>query len=110
MSPVKMQRPSVNSPNRRVERRRCQRKWAVEESPKGKKKVKKVRMEPETGPSGEAALGGLQTSSRVVENFGDLMRGVALVAGLPECVSCTTGAAKSGGGLVCGAFGGVGVR
>ena len=51
------------------------RKQAAEESPKGKK-AKKARMEPEAGPSGGAALEGLQVSLKVVENLSNLMRGL----------------------------------
>ena len=48
----------------------------MEDSPKGKKKGKKAQMELEARLSGGAALEGLQTSSRVLENLGDLMRGL----------------------------------
>ena len=51
------------------------RKRVVEESPKGKK-GKKAQTEPEAGLSRGAALEGLQVSSKVVENLGDLMRGL----------------------------------
>ena len=55
-------------------RKVCQRKWAVEESVKGKKKRKKMWMELEAGLSGGVALRRLQTSSRVIENLSNLMR------------------------------------
>ena len=57
------------------EKKVCQRKQAVEELPKGKK-GKKAQTEPEAGPSRGAALEGLQVSSKVIENLGDLMRGL----------------------------------
>ena len=57
------------------EKKVCRRKWAAEESPKGKK-GKKAQTEPEAGLSRGAALKGLQVSSKVVENLSDLMRGL----------------------------------
>ena len=68
---AKCERPGEESGEKKV----CQRKWAAEELPKGKK-AKKARTKPEAGPSGGAALEGLQVSSKVVENLGDLMRGL----------------------------------
>ena len=65
---AKCERPGEESGEKKV----CWRKRAAEESPKGKK-AKKARTEPEAGPSGGAALEGLQVSSKVVEN---LMRGL----------------------------------
>ena len=70
------------------------RKRAVEDSPKGKK-GKKARTELEAGPSGGAALEGLQVSSKVIENLGD-DEGAALAAGSPECAPHATGAAEGG--------------
>ena len=68
---AKCERPGEERGEKKVRRR----KWAVEELPKGKK-AKKAQTEPEAGPSGGAALEGLQVSSKVVENLGDLMRGL----------------------------------
>ena len=52
------------------------RKQAAEELPKGKKKAKKVQRETETGLSRGAALEGQQTSSKIVKNLSNLMRGL----------------------------------
>ena len=68
---AKCEQPGEESGEKKVH----QRKQAAEELPKGKK-TKKARTEPEAGPSGGAALKGLQVSSKVVENLGDLMRGL----------------------------------
>ena len=68
---AKCERPGEESGEKKVH----QRKRAAEESPKGKK-TKKAQTEPEAGPSRRAALKGLQVSSKVVENLGDLMRGL----------------------------------
>ena len=57
------------------EKKVCWRKRAAQESPKGKKR-KKAWTELEAGLSRGVALEGLQVSSKVVENLGDLMRGL----------------------------------